>query len=62
MIEAGHRWEEVQSYTLPQIELFAQEAAISARQRLRDMAIAARATNAANKDFEKLMRSLDVEG
>jgi|TARA_Y100000296_G_scaffold82642_1_gene112114 hypothetical protein len=52
----------VQGYTLAQIQLFAEESALQDRARLRDMAIASRAAQQDQNNWQKFMRSVDEQG
>ena len=56
MIQYGHRFADVQDYTLPQIELFTQAISEQESEQVKRQAIAARAAQASKNDFNKFMR------
>jgi len=59
LIAAGHTWQAIQGYTLPQLELFIAGADRVQRDKMRSAMIACRATNADGKAFKAIMKELD---
>lgn len=55
-MQYGHRFADVQDYTLPQIELFTQAISEQESEQVKRQAIAARAAQASKNDFNKFMR------
>lgn len=56
MIAAGHRFNDLQHYTLEQIEMFSAAINTAKAEQIKNNAIAARAAQADKKDFQKFMR------